>query len=255
VIDLSGKTILVTGASRGIGAVTAQTLARCGARVVAHYGRSRTEVESIAESIWLDGRGSCVLVQADLSVPGAGFRLWQDALEITDEVHVLVNNAGIIRVVGLDHPEPEWHDAWWDTLQVNLMAVADLCRAAIPAMTAHGGGVIINLASRGGQRGTTLESMHYAASKAGVMALTKTIARQCARHGILAYTIAPGYVQSEMADQTIDVYGLEPIVRDIPMGSIAPPEDVANTIAFLAAGLAPHMTGATLDINGASYVR
>lgn len=254
-IDLSGKTVLVTGASRGIGAVTALTLARSGARVIAHYGRSRNEMEGVAETIWLEKRGSCILVQADLSVPGAAAKLWQEALELTDEVHVLVNNAATLHVVGLDDLDANWSEAWTNTLQVNLIAVADLCRAAIGSFKTNGGGVIVNLASRGAQRGTTLETMHYAASKAGVVALTKTIARQCARDGILAYAVAPGYVQSEMADQTIGRYGLDNVLRDIPMGRIAPPEDVANTIAFLAAGLAPHMTGATLDINGASYVR
>lgn len=137
---------------------------------------------------------------------------------------------------------------------MNLLALADLCREAILHYRTRGGGILINIASRAAFRGDDPDLMHYAASKGAVVALTKSIARGFGKEGILAYGVAPGWVETEMAADYIREHAAD-IARDIPIGSVAPPQDVANTVAFLAAGLAPHMTGATLDINGASYVR
>lgn len=231
VIDLTGRTVLVTGGSRGIGAVTVDVLQRAGATVLSH---SRS--------------GDLAF---DLAEPGAGGRLWDAAVERAGRIDVLVANAGIALTADLD--DPGWDRAWRDTLQVNLIAVADLCRGAIGHFRQHGGGTVITVSSRSGQRGDSVDSLHYAASKAGVIALMKSIARGYARDGIRAYAIAPGWVATEMADALMTDPGA--IARELPMGAIAPPEDVANTIAFLASGLAPHLTGATLDINGASYTR
>ena len=230
-IELTGRTVLVTGGSRGIGAVTADVLRRAGATVLVHARTGELAFE--------------------LAEPGAGRRLWDAAVTRAGRIDVLVANAGIALTADVD--DPGWDDAWRDTLQVNLVAVADLCRGAIGHFRRHGGGTIITLASRSGERGDSVDSMHYAASKASVIALTKSIARGYARDGIRAYTIAPGWVATEMADSLMTDPAA--IARELPMGAIAPPEDVANTIAFLAADLAPHLTGATLDLNGASYVR
>ncbi len=248
-IDLSGKTILVTGGSRGIGAATTKVLAKAGAKVVLHYGRSQLEAEKVAEEA-----GNCHIVQADLSKPGAALGLWQKALAWEGQLDVLVNNAGVAPYARVEDEFYEWNRVWNETLQVNLIALADLCREAIWHFRAKGGGILSNVASRAAFRGDSPDLMHYAASKGGVVALTKSIARGFGQEGILAYGIAPGWVETEMAADYIRQHAAE-IARDIPIGTVAPPQDIANTIAFLAAGLAPHMTGATLDINGASYVR
>lgn len=248
-IDLSGKTILLTGASRGIGAVTARVLAKAGAQVVLHYGRSKAEAEAVAAEV-----GNCHLVQADLAQPGAAQGLWREALEWRGRIDVLVNNAGIAPYASVEDDLETWSRAWGQTLQVNLVALADLCREAIGHFRTRGGGIIVNVASRAAFRGDNPNMMHYAASKGGVVALTKSIARGFAHEKILAYGLAPGWVETEMAADYLREHAAD-IARDIPIGSAAPPEDVAHTVAFLAAGLAPHMTGATLDINGASYVR
>lgn len=250
-IDLHGKVILVTGGSRGIGAVTVQTLADAGADVILHYGRTQPAAQAIAENI---GRDRCYLLQADLAVANASFALWQAAIAWKGQIDVLVNNAGIIQAAGVDDDEI-WADAWQQTLQVNLIAVADLCREAIRHFRDRAGGTIINVASRAAFRGDAPEYMHYAASKAGVIALTRSIARGFAHQNILAYAVAPGFVSTKMADAFVQEYGEAAVTRDIPLGKLAPPQDVANTIAFLASGLAPHATGTTIDINGASYVR
>jgi 3-oxoacyl-[acyl-carrier protein] reductase len=253
-IDLSAKVVLVTGASRGIGAASARVLASAGASVILHYGRSLEQAQALADQI--GPRAS--LVQADLSKPGAARGLWQQALAIHGRIDVLVNNAGILFDAPLEGDDETWARAWQEMLQVNLTAVADLCREAIASFPQNSGktkGIIINISSRAGFMGSTAARMPYAASKAGVLALTRSIARSYAKTGVLAYALAPGFVQSDMADYSIEQYGLEKLLADNPMGEMAPPEDVAHTVAFLASGLVPHMTGATLDINGASYVR
>jgi 3-oxoacyl-[acyl-carrier protein] reductase len=253
-INLSEKVVLVTGASRGIGAASARVLASAGASVILHYGRSLEQAQTLAVEI--GSRAS--LVQADLSKSGAARSLWQDALAIHGRIDVLVNNAGILFDAPLEGDDETWARAWQEMLQVNLIAVADLCREAVASFPQNPGktkGIIINISSRAGFMGSTAARMPYAASKAGVLALTRSIARGYANAGVLAYALAPGFVQSDMADYSIEHYGLETLLADNPMGEMAPPEDVAHTVAFLASGLVPHMTGATLDINGASYVR
>ena len=251
-IDLSGKVILITGGSSGIGAVTVQTLAKTGAEVILHYGNNLEKAQTVAESI---ESSRIHLLQADLSIENASVKLWQDALSFTGHIDVLINNAGIMRSAGIESELDIWTAVWKNTLQVNLIAVADLCREAILHFKSRNNGIIINIASRAAFRGDTPEYMHYAASKGGVVALTRSIARGFGSDGILAYAVAPGFVRTEMAEKFIQDYGEDFVTKDIPLGKIAPPEDVANVIAFLASGLAPHATGTTIDINGASYVR
>ncbi|MGB3649630.1 MAG: SDR family oxidoreductase [Rivularia sp. (in: cyanobacteria)] len=251
-IDLSGKVILITGGSSGIGAVTVQTLAKAGAEVILHYGNNLEKARAVVESL---ESNRIHLLQADLSIENASVKLWRDALCLTGHIDVLINNAGIMRSALIESELDIWTSAWKNTLQVNLIAVADLCREAIPHFKSRNGGIIINIASRAAFRGDTPEYMHYAASKGGVVALTRSIARGFGSDGILAYAVAPGFVRTEMAEKFIEDYGEDFVTKDIPLGKIAPPEDVANVIAFLASGLAPHATGTTIDINGASYVR
>ncbi len=251
-IDLTGKTILVTGASRNIGATTALTLSSAGASVVLHYASSKQEAETIAAQIPAD---HCHLVQADLSVPQAAANLWQQAIEWQGHIDVVVNNAATMPYASIEADWQTWSETWQATLQVNLIAVADLCREAIRHFKTRSGGTIINVASRAAFRGDSPDFMHYAASKGGVVALTRSIARGFAQDGILAFAVAPGFVQTDRIEHLMQEKGAAFVTRDIPLGSPAPLQDVANVIAFLASGLAPHATGTTIDINGASYVR
>jgi 3-oxoacyl-[acyl-carrier protein] reductase len=260
-IDLAGKVVLVTGASQGIGATTALTLAQAGADIVLHYGSNRSKAETLAEQIAAQsstapsGTDRCLLVQTDLRSPQAARSLWQTAVDWRGQIDVLVNNAAIMPAAGITDGWTTWTEAWQSTLQVNLIATADLCRLAISHFQARNGGIIINIASRAAFRGDGPEYMHYAASKGGLVALTRSIARGFAPDNILAYAVAPGFVRTERIEQVMQARGADYVTRDIPLGQPAPPQDVANVIAFLAAGLAPHATGSTLDINGASYVR
>ena len=250
-LDLTNKVVLVTGGSRGIGAATVRTLGRLGANVIVHYGHSDREANDLVREL---GSSRALSLPADLATPGSAQSLFREALAWRGRVDVLVNNAGIAPSASVDDPLEQWADAWSRTLQVNLVSVADLCREAIVHYRASGGGIIVNIASRAAFRGDNVDAMHYAASKGGVVALTRSIARGFARDGILAFAVAPGWVRTDMAEEYLRDHA-DDIARDIPMGDVASPEDVANVVAFLASGLAPHMTGATLDINGASYVR
>jgi 3-oxoacyl-[acyl-carrier protein] reductase len=254
VIELSQKVVLVTGASRGIGAASARALADAGANVILHYGRSLEQARALEREI--GSRAS--LVQSDLSRPGAARGLWRAALAVHERIDVLVNNAGVLSEAPLESDDDTWARAWQEMLQVNLIAVADLCREAVATFPGNPGptkGIIINVSSRAAFTGSTAARMPYAASKAGVIALTRSLARSYAKAGVYSYAIAPGFVESDMSDSSIERYGLETLLADNPMGKMVPPENIANTVAFLASGLVPHMTGATLDINGASYLR
>lgn len=252
-IELTGKTVLITGASRGIGAVTAKTLHQAGATVVMHYGFGKAEAEVLTQEMGAAGRDRLALLQADLALPDGARRLWESAIALHPHIDILINNAATMPAAPLDSTWDTWTTAWQTTLQVNLLSVADLCRIAICHYQSRGGGILINLASRAAFRGDSPEFMPYAASKGGVISLTRTIARGFAKDRVLAYAIAPGFVRTDRIEEVMQERGAEYVTRDIPMGAPAEPQDVANLIAFLAAGLAPHATGATFDVNGASY--
>ncbi|HEY9878544.1 MAG TPA: SDR family oxidoreductase [Leptolyngbyaceae cyanobacterium] len=249
-INLAGKAVLLTGASRGIGAVTAKTLHQAGATVILHYGQGQAEADALAEKL---GHARVSLLQADLSVPGMAGELWRDAIALHPRIDIVINNAATMPAAPVEADWETWLTAWQSTLQVNLLSVADLCREAIRHYQSQSGGMLINIASRAAFRGDGPEFMPYAASKGGIISLTRTIARGFAKDGVLAYAIAPGFVRTDRIEEVMQERGADYVTRDIPMGAPAEPQDIANLIAFLAAGLAPHATGATFDVNGASY--
>jgi 3-oxoacyl-[acyl-carrier protein] reductase len=244
---LSGRTVLVTGASRGIGRATAEVAHRQGAHVVIHYSTSASDARDLAERLG----DRTVLVQGDLTEPSGPRAVWDAALGWRGRVDVLVNNAGAWIASPLDD-DVAWSEGWSANLALNLQAPAELCRLAIGHFRDVGGGIVVNVASRSSHRGDDVEHLAYGAAKGGLLALTKGIARGFARDGVLAYAVAPGWVMTGLAsdhlDTAIDVSGL-------PLGEVTPPEDVAEMIAFLASGRSRHATGATIDITGADYVR
>lgn len=248
--ELQERIVLVTGSSRGIGAGVARALLRGGASVVCHYGRGRAEADAVAAEA---APGRALAVGADLDTGDGAEELWRRALAWKDRVDVLVNNAAAVVPMTIEADDATWRREWERAVQVNLLAVADLCRRAIFHFKERGGGIIINLASRAAFRGDDPHLMHYAASKGGVVALTRSIARGYARDNVLAYVVAPGFVRVERQEEVIKRRGLDVMLRDVPLGEMAGPEDVANVVAFLATGQARHATGATIDINGASY--
>ena len=251
-MDLSKKTILVTGGSRGIGAATVRLAVQLGAKVILHYGQSLLAAEEIGREL---GEINCRLIPADLSKAGAATSLWEEACAWTGRIDVLVNNAGVYEPAQNDLPLERWQRAWARTLQINLVAPAELCRAAAHHFSTHGEGIIINVSSRSAFRGELPEYAHYAASKGGLVSLTRTLARSYAHAGVIAYCVAPGWSDTDMASKDASPEIVTKVKSEIPLGDIVPPEEVANIIAFLATGCARHATGSTIDINGASYTR
>ena len=251
-VELAGKTVLVTGGSRGIGAAIVKAVAAAGAKVLLHYGKSRAAAEAVQAAI---GSTSCQLIEADLGDADGAARLWRAAEAAAPRIDTLINNAGIYDPAPIDLPLDAWHQGWERVMQVNLYAPADLCKLAIPHFRKHGGGRIINVASRASHRGDAPDQWPYAASKGALVALAKTIARAHAKDNILVFNIAPGFTDTEMAYVGMDDAGVERIVAEIPLGSMVKPEECGALAAFLCTDQVRHMTGATFDINGASYVR
>jgi 3-oxoacyl-[acyl-carrier protein] reductase len=249
-LSLDGQTILITGASRGIGAATAAAALKAGASVVGSWNRNPGALEVLSEE---HGTERVHSLQADLSQAGAGAALWSSALNAAGELHGLVNNAGIALATKLDGDAATWQRDWATVLAVNTRAVADLCREAVLYFKHRGGGRIVTIASRAAFRGDTVDHLHYAASKGAVVPLMRSIARAFAGDRVLAFVVAPGWVKTDMASIIYEP-GHEQALAEIPMGEAAPPEEVANLVAFLLSGMVDHATGATFDINGASYV-
>jgi len=242
--------VLVTGGSRGTGAAIAKKCAEYGARVIVHYNSNRAEAEAVAASIG----DKCVgLITEDLSQPGAGARLWEKANDLGGPINALVNNAGIDLVTDPYGDDAQWADGWAKIMAVNLQAPADLCRAALVDYRKAGGGRIVNICSRASIRGDSIDHPAYAASKGALLALNKTIARGAADDGVLAYALAPGWINTEMAPTDPDV--LRAAKAEIPLGDFAQVEEIGALVAFLLSDLCPSATGATFDINGASHVR
>ena len=232
--------ILVTGGTRGIGAAIVQALTAKGARVVAHGSRD-TETA----------------LGADLAEPAAADALWDRALGRLDgRIDVLINNAGVFEAVPVGAPLNDWQAAWSRTLQINLQAAADLSRRAILHWQEGGAsGRLVNIASRAAYRGDSPAHWHYAASKAGMVAMTKSIARGYAAEGILAFAVCPGFTLTGMAEEYLSSRGGDKLLADIPLGRVADPAEVASVAAYLALEAPASMTGAVLDVNGASFVR
>jgi len=226
--------ILITGASRGIGAAIAEALTTDATKVVALSSA--------------DG---------DLSDPATPDKLWQASLDKLDgRIDVLINNAGVFEDNPLGDPDADWLANWNRTMQVNLTASAQLCRhAVLHWQERKSEGRIVNIASRAAYRGDSPAHWHYAASKSGMVAMTKTIARAYARDGILAFAICPGFTMTGMAEEYLASRGGEKLLAEIPLGRVAMPDEVGEMARWCALEAPAAMTGAVLDVNGASYVR
>ncbi len=232
------KHILLTGASRGIGAAIAERLA--------------SEDVKLIKTSSADG---------DLADPATPARLWNGALErLGGRIDVLINNAGVFEANPLDSDDGDWSTNWARTLQINLTASTELTRHAVRYWQARGktkgrDGRIVNIASRAAHRGDSPAHWHYAASKAGMLGVTKTIARAYAADDIYAFAICPGFTMTGLVEEYLASRGGDKLLADIPLGRPAEPSEVAEMVAFCALKAPPSMTGAVLDVNGASYVR
>jgi NAD(P)-dependent dehydrogenase (short-subunit alcohol dehydrogenase family) len=251
-MKMTGRVCLVTGASRGIGAAIARMLAGEGATVAVHYGSNELAAHAVKES--LAGQGH-MTVGADLASPAGAAAVVDDVLSALGRIDVLVNNAGIFK----SHPplavsHEDWLSAWQETLSVNLLAPAVLCQAAAKSMAAQGGGRIVNVGSRGAFRGEP-HCPAYGASKAGLHAMSQSLAVALAAQNIQVFAVAPGFVETDMAEELLQSEAGCDIRAQSPMNRVARPEEVAEVVCFLASTEATYLTGSIIDINGASYLR
>jgi 3-oxoacyl-[acyl-carrier protein] reductase len=232
--------ILITGASRGIGAAAYALLKAHGHKVVGH-----------------STKGSDDLIAGDLAEPGAPRQIWETAVdELGGQIDVLINNAGIYEAVADNASDDDWHAAWARTMTINLQSAADLSKLAISHFLDLGTkGRIVNVASRAAFRGDSPQHWHYAASKAGMIGMTRTIARGYASEGVLCFAVAPGFTVSEMTEEYLAGRGGAKIVADIPLGRVATTDEIAEVIRWLAVDAPASATGSVIDANGASYVR
>jgi 3-oxoacyl-[acyl-carrier protein] reductase len=240
--------VLVTGASGGIGSAICKTLAQRGVTVVLHYQSDRAAAEATRRA--LPGSGH-ILVQADLSDPAAIERLWREATA-THCIDAVVNNAGIFP----NHPPlttgyADWTAAWQRTLAINLTGPAHLSYCAARAMAERRGGRIVSVSSRGAFRGEP-GAPAYAASKAGLNAFSQSLAKAVAARGVYVFVVAPGWVSTARVAEAVQD---EAVLADQPLGRVASPEEVAQVICYCVLDAPASMTGAILDVNGASYLR
>jgi len=249
-ISLKGKVILVTGGSRGIGRALSKQLSDSGAAVAVHYNSNEEQAESILKELNFD----CQIFKADLSNASETINLFKEVVEKMKGLDVLINNAGVAISSDLVKADEDWLKDWQFTMNVNLQATGLLCKKAIEYFLNNGGGRIINISSRAAFRGDTSDYLAYAASKGGVVALTRSIARAYGKNEIKAFTIAPGFVRTDMAQDFMDQYGEGFALNDIALNQLTEPKDLAPLVTLMASGLMDHATGCTVDINAGSYV-
>ena len=252
--ELDGRVVLLTGASGGIGSVTAATLGAHGAGLVAHYCGNREGAEAAVAGLPVERR---LLVQADLTQPGAARELFAEALAWRGRVDVVVINAATLLETPFDGSDDVWDENWETTLRVNVLEPVSLMREALRHFLDAGGGTIVALSSWAAERGSAIARLSaYAASKAALRNVAQTIARNHAKDGILGYIVAPGIVQTPMSEiSAVARGGIDAVTAALAMGEMVPPEEVAELIAFLATGRSRHLSGATIDVNGATYIR
>lgn len=251
-MTLSGKTFFVTGSSRGTGAAIAREIKSAGGRVVLHYASSPDAAKALQTEL---GEHCAGLVRADFAAPGTAPDAWAQAKEAAGgRLDGLVVNHGIFDASPAFEDYSAWREAWARVMEVDLHSAVDLMREAANAFVGTDTpGSIVAIASRAAHRGDDRDHAAYAAAKAGLIATVKTFARAWSGQGLLAYAIAPGWIDTEMAPQ--DPSARAAALAEVPLGAMADPHEIGRLTAFLLSGACASATGATFDINGASYVR
>jgi 3-oxoacyl-[acyl-carrier protein] reductase len=251
-MDFKNKVVLITGASRGIGKATAIAFAEKNAQVILNF---RENEKSANETLAVMKPGNHILAKADLSVPEAIEKMIASVIESHGRIDILVNNAGISQLHEIDKVDfAAWQIAWHSIIHTNLLAVANLSFLVARHMIRQGGGRIVNIGSRGAFRGEPTQPA-YGASKAGLHALSQSLAKQLGKYHIFVNAIAPGWVNTEMATAFLKDEERASIIADTALGRLITPEEIAAAVLFLSSDDAAGTTGAILDMNGASYLR
>ena len=250
-IDLSDKTILVTGANSGIGNAIAHELLDAGAQVALHFNSNSDGASKLKEQF----SDQCELFQADFNNVDETIKLFEDVLSWRNTLDILINNAGTAVMNSVNLDDETWIKNWNTIMNINLLAAGVLSKKALEHFKTKNGGRIINIASRAAFRGDTPDYLAYAASKAGMVALVRSIARGFGKDGITAFSIAPGFTRTAMAQKSIDKYGEDFVIKDIALNELTEPKDIAPIVTLICSGKFDHGTGSNIDINAGSYVR
>ena len=251
-VDLTGRAALVTGAGRGIGRAIATLLAEHGATVAVHYRADTAAAEKTVAA--LAGKGH-VAIAADLADPRSAFDLADRAAAALGRLDIVINNAGIYEPHAIDRLAADsWRRIWDRTLAVNLTGAVGVLHGAVGHLKAAGGGHIVNVTSRGAFRGEP-EAPAYAASKAGLNAVSQSLAIALAPHGISVVAVAPGWVATDMTHRYLDGPDGEAIRAQSPLGRVATGTEIAAAVLLAVSGHCNALTGAIIDVNGASYLR
>jgi 3-oxoacyl-[acyl-carrier protein] reductase len=249
-IELSGKIALVTGGSRGIGAAVVRTLAEAGADIAFTYIVHKKEAEAVRQSVERMGR-ACIFIKAAVDEQIQVRKAVRQTVKMFRRIDILVNNAGVWRYGEIGAMTER---QWDETLDVNLKGIFLFCNEVVPLMKRQGGGKIINISSTAGQRGEPFHS-HYAASKGGIIAFTKSLGPELAPFNISVNCVAPGWVETDMTRSDLcDPKSGEEIKRVIPRGRVAEPREIAGSVLFLASELSEHLIGSIISVNGGSVL-
>ncbi len=249
-ITLKNKVSLITGGSRGIGAATALLLAKAGSDIAINYVEHGSRAEEVVAGVRRLGR-RIVTHQGNVGSGRVAKQFVEKTVGEFGAIDIVVNNAGIWTHGAIGATTEE---IWDETIDINLKGVFNICNVAVPHLKKNGGGRIINISSTAGQRGEAFHA-HYAASKGGVLAFTKSLSAELAPFRILVNAVAPGWVDTEMNEEVFSDPGFrEQVINAIPLRKIATAEDVAGAVLFLASELANHITGATINVNGGSVL-
>lgn len=248
-IDLSGKSALVTGGSRGIGRACCLLLARAGASVAVNYRVESPSAELLVDEIESAG-GEAFALAADVTQRADAEMLVDETVSRFGSIDILVNNAGIWKGSPIEEmSDTEWHEM----LAVNLTGVFNCTRAVVPPMKEVRAGRIINISSTAGQRGEAFCS-HYAATKGALISFTKSLAVELAPHGILVNCVAPGWVVTDMTRDDLLGARRESILQTIPLSRAGTPDEIAGAVLYLASDLATFVTGEVLNVNGGAVL-
>jgi 3-oxoacyl-[acyl-carrier protein] reductase len=249
-ISLKDKVSIITGGSRGIGAATAVMFAKAGSDIVLNYVENGSKAKEVTDAINRVGR-KFIVHKGNVGTRRVADELVSKAISEFGRIDVVVNNAGIWTYGEIGSMSEGHLD---ETLEINLKGVFNVCNSVVPHLKKNGGGRIINISSTAGQRGEAFHS-HYAASKGGILALTKSLAVELAPYSILVNAVAPGWVDTDMNTEVFaDKKFRQTILESIPLKRIATTEDVAGAVLFLASDLSRHITGATINVNGGSVL-
>lgn len=250
-IDLKGKTVLLTGASDGIGKGVADYLMEMGAQVAVHYNSNKAAAEALVAKHTNNSKA----FQADLASEEAVLKLFENVEKHFTKIDVIILNAGVFLPHSTKESIKDWWSVWKKTIAINLDAVGLLTKLGIDHFKKNGEGRFIYIGSRAVFRGETEEYLGYAASKGGITSLARSVARSFGKDNIKSFIISPGFVRTKMAESFIATYGEERVLNEIALNELTTPHDLAPLVGLMCSGLMDHATGATIDVNAGSHIR